>query len=61
MQTPDLINRVCTYSDRQCPTEDTCPTDLPGLMILCSRRSTSLQTILYKPLLCLILQGRKGA
>ncbi|MDJ0708107.1 MAG: AraC family transcriptional regulator [Leptolyngbyaceae cyanobacterium MO_188.B28] len=59
LQTQDLINRVCAYSGRQCPTEDTCPTDLPGLMILRSRRPTSLQTILYKPLLCLILQGRK--
>ncbi len=59
MQTPDLINRVCAYADRQCPGADTCPTDLPGLMLLRSRRPTSLNTILYKPLLCLILQGRK--
>ena len=59
MLTPDLIDRVCTYADRQCPIGNNCPTDLPGLMILRSRRITSLQTILYKPLLCLILQGRK--
>ncbi|MEM9219576.1 MAG: AraC family transcriptional regulator [Cyanobacteria bacterium P01_F01_bin.150] len=59
MQTPELINRVCTHLDRQCPTADIWPTDLPGLMLLRHYRPTSLQTMLYKPSLCLILQGRK--
>lgn len=63
MQTPDLIAQVCAYADRQAKGSpanlELYATGLDGLKILRSRQPTALEAMLYKPLLCLILQGCK--
>jgi len=65
MQNPDLIAQVCAYVDRQIghfqANIEFHPTGLDGLFILRSRKPTNLEATLYKPLLCLTLQGRKDA
>ena len=63
MQNQDLIARVCAYADRHADSQEvdmeSYATDLAGLTILRSRKPTALEAVLYNPLLCLILQGRK--
>ena len=63
MQNQDLIARVCAYADRHADSQEvdmeSYATDLAGLTILGSRKPTALEAVLYNPLLCLILQGRK--
>ena len=63
MQNRDLIAHVCAYADRHAECQqanmESYATDLAGLTILRSRKPTALEAVLYNPLLCLILQGRK--
>lgn len=63
MQIQDLIAHVCAYADRHADCQqanmESYATSLAGLTILRSRRPTALEAVLYNPLLCLILQGRK--
>ncbi len=63
MQNQDLIAHVCAYADRHADCQqanmESYATSLAGLTILRSRRPTALEAVLYNPLLCLILQGRK--
>ena len=63
MQNQDLIARVCAYADRHADSQEvdmeSYATGLAGLTILRSRKPTALEAVLYNPLLCLILQGRK--
>ncbi len=63
MQNRDLIAHVCAYADRHAECQqanmELYATDLAGLTILRSRKPTALEAVLYNPLLCLILQGRK--
>ncbi|MEM9117393.1 MAG: AraC family transcriptional regulator [Cyanobacteria bacterium P01_F01_bin.56] len=65
MQISDLITQVCTYADRQTNCSqanvELYATDLEGFVILRSCKPTTLEATLYKPLLCLTLQGRKEA
>ena len=65
MQTQALIAHVCAYADRQVGYSQAnlefYATGLDGLLILRSRKPTILEAALYKPLLCLILQGQKDA
>ena len=63
MQNRDLIAHVCAYADRHADCQQTnlesYTTSLARLTILRSRKPTALEAVLYNPLLCLILQGRK--
>ena len=63
MQNRDLIAHVCAYADRHtdCQQADMelYATGLGGLTILRSYQPTALEAVLYNPLFCLILQGRK--
>ncbi|ESA33162.1 family transcriptional regulator [Leptolyngbya sp. Heron Island J] len=63
MQNQDLIAHVCAYADRHAACQqadmELYSTDLAGLTILRSRKPTALEAVLYNPLFCLILQGRK--
>ena len=63
MQNRELIAHVCAYADRHAECQQTnmesYATGLAGLTILRSRKPTALEAVLYNPLLCLILQGRK--
>lgn len=66
MQNPELITRVCAYADRHKKhrkalhaNTEWYSTNLAGLAILRSSQPTPLEAVLYHPLLCLILQGRK--
>lgn len=65
METPELIDHVCAYADRQAvysqANVELYATGLDGLVILRSRKPTALEGTVYKPLLCLTLQGRKDA
>ena len=55
----DLIARVCAYADARGIGNEAYATGHAGLMILRRREPTPLEAILYNPLLCLVLQGRK--
>ncbi|MEZ4702958.1 MAG: AraC family transcriptional regulator [Rhodothermales bacterium] len=55
----DLTTRVCAWLDSQDVGDEPCATGLAGLTVLRSRKPTSVEAVLYQPLLCLILQGRK--
>ena len=63
MQNQDLIAHVCAYADRHAACQqadmELYVTGLAGLTILRSRKPTALEAVLYNPLFCLILQGRK--
>ena len=63
MQNQALIAHVCAYADRhpvgQKSGMELYATGLAGLSILRSRKPTALEAVLYNPLFCLILQGRK--
>ena len=63
MQNQDLIAHVCAYADRHAACQqadmELYATSLAGLTILRSRKPTALEAVLYNPLFCLILQGRK--
>lgn len=65
MQTSDLIAHVCAYADRQSNISqgsvELYATGLDGLVILRSCKPTTLEAMLYEPLLCLMLQGQKEA
>lgn len=55
----DLIERICSYVKSQGNGRDACPTDIAGFTVLRSQAPTAFEAIVYNPLLCLILQGRK--
>ena len=56
-----LIDRVCSIAGDAGAGYQACATGIDGLIAFVSRKPTSLQTTLYNPLICLILQGRKEA
>lgn len=59
MSNEDLIARVCAYADAKGIGNEAYATGLAGLMVLRRREPTPLEAVLYNPLFCLILQGRK--
>ncbi|WP_306260231.1 AraC family transcriptional regulator [Pararhizobium sp. IMCC21322] len=50
---------VLTYFDKNGSEAEPCLTDVPGLVALSNRKPTRLEGMLYNPVICLILQGRK--
>lgn len=59
MPTTDLIARVSRYADAHDAPESPFETEVPGFSLVRSRRPTSIEPNLYRPLLCVVLQGRK--
>lgn len=54
-----LIDRIVRYADARDAPETPTPTEIPGFTFVRARRPTSIQPTLYRPLLCVVLQGRK--
>ena len=59
MQSKPLITRVRAYADNHSSKSYVVPTGLGGLMVMLSEQPVPLHSIVYKPLVCLVLQGRK--
>ncbi len=59
MTTKELIAPVCAWLDSQGAGDEPRATGRAGLTILRSHKPTSIDAMLYQPLLCLILQGSK--
>jgi AraC-like DNA-binding protein len=59
MQVEALVGLVSKFFTEQ-SREESSVTPLPGLRLISNRRPTLLQTAIYDPVLCLILQGRKS-
>lgn len=55
----DLVDSICALADRNAGQSGVCETGIAGLRVLRSFQPTALQSVLYKRLLCLILQGSK--
>lgn len=56
---PDLIARVCRYADAHDASEVPFETGIDGFTLVRCRAPTALEAMVYSPLLCLVLQGRK--
>ena len=56
---PDLITRVCRYADAHDAPEVPFETGIDGFTLVRCRAPTALEAMVYSPLLCLVLQGRK--
>lgn len=59
MQNQDLIRRICAFADSQGAGDTSCPTGIEGLTIIRSHQPKALEAVFYRPLVCLVLQGRK--
>lgn len=54
-----LIQRVRRYADAHGAADAPLETPIPGFTVMRTRRPTPIEPTLYKPLLCVVLQGRK--
>ena len=54
-----LIHAVCRYSERHADPDGLSLTPIEGLRTMCVRRSAEPMHSIYKPLVCLVLQGTK--
>jgi len=54
-----LIARVCRYADAHNAPETPFETGIDGFTLVRCRAPTALEAMIYSPLLCLVLQGRK--
>lgn len=59
MSIVDLSTRVLRFADAREASERPCPTGIDGFTFVRSRRPTTIEPMLYRPLLCVVLQGRK--
>ncbi|MDF1749364.1 MAG: AraC family transcriptional regulator [Alphaproteobacteria bacterium] len=59
MSRSDLIDSINRYADAQNAPDTPFETDIEGLSVVRCRHPTALQGMIYKPLLCLVLQGAK--
>ncbi len=59
MSSPSLIQRIVRHADAQGAPETPTATGIPGFTYVRARRPTSIQPSLYRPLFCVVLQGRK--
>lgn len=55
----DLIARVCHYADIHNAPETPYETAIDGFTLVRCREPTPIEPTLYRPLLCVVLQGRK--
>lgn len=55
----DFSADVIAYADTHGLSNEATPIGVGGLSIVCSRKPSALMNTLYKPLLCLVLQGQK--
>jgi AraC-like DNA-binding protein len=54
-----LADRVWAFAEQVDSCETACLTSLAGLLVFCRSEPTLLECTLYRPSVCLILQGRK--
>jgi AraC-like DNA-binding protein len=54
-----LTSRVLAYADQQAIGREPFRTEIPGLLVARHFRPTDLTPVLYRPILCLVLQGAK--
>lgn len=59
MMMAELIERVCRYADTHNAPETPSETGIAGFSLVRCRRPTPIEPNLYRPLLCVVLQGRK--
>jgi AraC-like DNA-binding protein len=59
MPDQELIERICRYADAHDAPEAPFETGIDGLTLVRSRAPTALERMVYMPLACLVLQGRK--
>ena len=59
MSSTDLIARVCRYADTHNAPETPYETAIEGFTLVRCRKPTPIEANLYRPLLCVVLQGRK--
>lgn len=59
MQAKDLATQIDRYIDNYGKSGEIVATDLPHLTLLRHKRPTTFESVLYNPVVCLILQGRK--
>ncbi len=59
MQTDSLIQTVRTFAEREGSGHGYRATPIDGLGVMISSKPTSIEAVLYEPLVCLILQGQK--
>ena len=59
MSSADLIARVCHYADTHDAPETPYETAIDGFTLVRCRKPTPIEPNLYRPLLCVVLQGRK--
>ncbi len=55
----DLISRVCRYAASVSAPEAPYETGIAGFSFIRSHHETMIEAVVYKPLLCLVLQGAK--
>ena len=55
----ELIGSVENFVGNPAQSYAVCRTDIAGLTALCARKPTKLESTIYEPVVCLILQGRK--
>ena len=56
---PDLIARVCRHADAHHAPEVPFETGIEGFTLVRCRAPTAMEAMVYSPLLCVVLQGRK--
>ncbi len=59
MQIDSLIQAVRAFAEQHSSNYGYCSTSIDGLGVMISSRPTPIEAVLYEPLVCLILQGRK--
>ena len=59
MRDENLVARVCSYADAHGAPEVPFETGIEGFTLVRCRAPTALEAMVYSPLLCLVLQGRK--
>lgn len=55
----ELIERICRYADAYHAPEAPFATGIDGFTLVRSRAPTALEGMIYMPIVCLVLQGRK--
>lgn len=59
MPDSELITRICRFAKTMNAPEIPIDTELPGFSFICAYRPTLIDAMIYKPLVCLVLQGVK--
>lgn len=58
-QPVDLISEITRYVESKNAMQVGCDTPVPGLFAFCSSEPTRFDSVVYEPLMCLVMQGAK--